>query len=813
MQDFEKLGAFYLGKTYDLDARRRGEELVLYDSRDLVTHGVCVGMTGSGKTGLCIAIIEEAAIDGVPSIVIDPKGDLSNLLLTFPQLRPEDFAPWVNSDDARRKELDPAAYAAKQAETWKKGLAEWGQDAARIQRLRDAADFTIYTPGSSAGTPVSVLKSFSPPPPEIADDSELMQERVATTATSLLGLVGIDADPLQSREHILIATILGQAWAKGESLDLPAMIHRIQEPPVERIGVMEVETFYPAKERFALAMQLNNLVASPGFARWMEGDALDVGSLLHTPAGKPRVSIFSIAHLNDAERMFFVSMLFNEVLAWVRTQSGTTSLRALVYMDEIAGYFPPVANPPSKQPLLILMKQARAFGVGLLLATQNPVDIDYKGLANAGTWFIGRLQTERDKMRVLDGLEGAAAGASAKFDRSRIEQMLSQLGSRVFLMNNVHEDAPEVFEVRWVLSYLCGPLTRNQIRQLAQSAEPARTAMPAEAEPAPVAAAPVMQAARGAASQRPILPPGIQQSFAPVGAKAAPESLQYRPMLFAQASVYYADAKLGIAQEEDVACLVPLGGRSVVDWEAARETNLLAEDLEDDPAEGAAFASLPAEAGKEKSYSVWQKGFADLLYRSRSLSLFKHATTKLTSRPGESERDFRLRVSQACREARDAQAEKLRAKYAPKLSVLQERLRRAQQALAVQEQQASQAKLSTFAQVGSAILSAFLGRKVASAGNVGRASTAVRGVGRSMKESGDVRRAAEDIDAVRGQINELEQQFERELDEIEGKVDPATAELETLEVRPKKANIQVKACRLCWAPYILKDGTQTPAWL
>ncbi|MFT3891544.1 MAG: DUF87 domain-containing protein [Anaerolineales bacterium] len=464
MDDYEKLGSFYLGRVYDLDAQKAKDELLLYNSKDLTTHAVCVGMTGSGKTGLCMALIEEAAIDGVPAILIDPKGDLANLLLTFPQLQGQDFLPWINQDDARQKGMTEEDYANKQAETWKNGLASWLQSGERIQRLRDAVDLRIYTPGSSAGIPVSILKSFAAPAPAIRDDNDLLRERISTTATSLLGLVGIEADPVQSREHILLSTILDNTWRQGVDMDLAALIQQVQKPPVNKIGVLDLESFYPEKERFGLVMALNNLLASPGFNAWLNGVPLDIGQLLYTPSGKPRVAIFSIAHLSDPERMFFVSLLMNQVLSWMRGQSGTTSLRALVYMDEIFGYLPPLGNPPSKLPMLTLLKQARAFGVGMVLATQNPVDLDYKALSNIGTWFIGRLQTERDKERLLDGLESAAAGA--QFNRSQIEKILSSLGNRVFLMNNTHEDAPELMQTRWVMSYLRGPLTRDQIKVL-----------------------------------------------------------------------------------------------------------------------------------------------------------------------------------------------------------------------------------------------------------------------------------------------------------------------------------------------------------
>jgi hypothetical protein len=478
--DYEKLGQFYLGREYDLEKKTStGKNLVLYDSKDLVTHAIVVGMTGSGKTGLCIDLIEEAAIDGVPAIAIDPKGDLTNLLLTFPDLRPEDFRPWINEDDAARKGLAPDDYAKQQADLWRTGLESWGEDGERIRRLKAAADFAIYTPGSTAGIPVSIVRSFAAPHPALRDDAELFRERVATTATSLLALIGIAADPVKSREHILLSTLFTAAWTAGQDLDLEKLVEQVQKPPMGRIGALDLEKFYSAKDREDLALRINGLIAAPGFAGWLQGEPLDVGAFYRTPAGKPRVSIFSIAHLSDGERMFFVALLLNEIYGWVRTQSGTTSLRAVLYMDEIFGFFPPVAEPPSKRPMLNLLKQARAFGLGVVLATQNPVDLDYKGLANTGTWFLGRLQTDRDKQRVLEGLEGAAAAQSASFDRKSMGELLAGLTNRVFLMNNVHEDAPVVLESRWAMSYLRGPLTREQIKVLMKDRRPETAAAPA----------------------------------------------------------------------------------------------------------------------------------------------------------------------------------------------------------------------------------------------------------------------------------------------------------------------------------------------
>jgi hypothetical protein len=795
MTDFEKLGVFYLGRPYDLDAKRPKDGLVLYDSRDLVTHAVCVGMTGSGKTGLCLSLLEEAAIDGIPALVIDPKGDLGNLLLTFPDLAPGDFRPWVNEDDARRKGMAPDAFAAAEAEKWRKGLAEWGQDGARIGRLRDAADMVIYTPGSRAGVPVSVLRSFDAPPPEVVDDTDLMRERVTTTATSLLGLVGIDADPIKSREHILLSTLLDTAWRNGQALDVAALIQQVQQPPIARVGVLEMEAFFPQKDRFEFAMALNNLLAAPGFSAWMEGEPLDVQRLLYTPKGKPRLAVFSIAHLNDAERMFFVSLLLNQALGWMRSQSGTTSLRALIYMDEIFGYLPPVSNPPSKIAMLTLLKQARAFGVGMVLATQNPVDLDYKALSNAGTWFIGRLQTERDQMRVLDGLEGASASGGGGFDRQGMGRVISALGNRVFLLHNVHEDAPETFETRWAMSYLRGPLTRTQIKTLMdpRRAEFEGTASAgAAAQPAP--GAPRAFATAPAVSARWILPPEIPQFFAPAPGKAT-----YAPMLVGAAQVRFTDAKTGVDESRDVVLVTPITEDAVpVDWSAATEADFAVRDLSKDAPAGATFAELPGSAQKTKSYAEWTKSFTAWLTKEQSLELLRSDSLDLVSRPGEREGDFRVRLQQAARERRDEQVTKLRQKYAPKVAALQERLRRADQEIKKQEEQASESKMSTAISFGTTLLGAVFGRKTLSAGNLSKAGTAMRGVGRSMKESQDVSRAQENKAALEAQLQEIETSLQADVAASEAAHNPLTEPLERVALKPRRGGVQVQLVALTW---------------
>ncbi|RMF72452.1 MAG: ATP-binding protein, partial [Acidobacteria bacterium] len=525
MKAYEKLGAFYLGRTWDPERSEPRAETLLYDSRDLTTHAVCLGMTGSGKTGLCVALVEEAAIDGIPVIAIDPKGDLGNLLLTFPKLRPADFAPWIDEGEARRHGVDPATWARRTAARWKRGLAEWDQDGTRIARLREAADFAIYTPGGGGGRPLSVLRSLAPPSREVLADPDARRDRVSGAVTALLTLLGVDADPLRSREHVLCASILEHVWGEGRALDLPQLIRLVQKPPFERIGVLDLDAFFPPDDRFELAMAINALVASPGFSGWLEGEPLDIDRLLYTAEGRPRVSILSIAHLDDRERAFFVTALLHELIGWMHDQPGTSSLRALLYIDEVFGMLPPTAMPPTKTPLLRLLKQARAFGLGLVLATQNPVDLDYKALSNIGTWFLGRLQTERDKARVLDGLEGTDVVARG-FDRAQTARLLSGMPSRVFLMHDVHEDAPALFHVRWVMSYLRGPLTTPQIRRLAGTGSPAPSAA---AEPPGTAAA-----------ARPVLPPGVDEEFlAPRRPLPGGARLVYRPRLLGAVRLHW----------------------------------------------------------------------------------------------------------------------------------------------------------------------------------------------------------------------------------------------------------------------------------
>ncbi|MBN1916354.1 MAG: ATP-binding protein [Verrucomicrobia bacterium] len=812
MQDIEKLGAFYLGRVYDHLANRTTDDVLLYDSKDLTTHAVCVGMTGSGKTGLCVTLLEEAAIDGIPSICIDPKGDLTNLALAFPELRPSDFRPWIDEAEAARKGATPDAYAESTAGLWRRGLADWGQDPARIARLKAAADVSIYTPGANAGLQLSVLRSFSAPSPAVAGDPTALRDRIMSAVSGLLALVGLSADPIKSREHILISNILHHAWQKGESLDIAGIIRAIHQPPFDVVGVFDIESFFPAADRMALAMRINNLLASPGFSAWMEGEPLDIQRLLFTTDGKPRISILSIAHLSDPERMFFVTILLNELVAWMRVQSGTSSLRALLYMDEIFGYFPPTAMPPSKIPMLTLLKQARAFGLGTVLSTQNPVDLDYKGLANAGTWLIGRLQTERDKARVMEGLEGALLSQGTAFDRGEIEARLAGLGNRVFLMRNVHEEQLVLFQTRWALSYLRGPMTLPQIALLTQAH---KDSIPRQA-PTPSAQPAALAPAQKAEAEKPIVPSTMEELYLKPSMSVfqTGSTITYRAAALGVVHLHFVDAKrkLDVWQTRSYSAPFSSDGSQAL-WEDAAVHADLKPYLESTGMAKAQFQPPAAGALRGDNVASWRSSLAKFLHRTAALDLIECRDPKAVSHPGESEGDFRSRVSLAVREERDARIEKLRKKYAPRLASLQERLLRADQRIQREQSQVSSQKMDTALSVGSTVLGALFGRKTVSTGTIGRAATTMRRAGKISKEKRDVEQATKARLAIQERLGKMEAEFNQEIARIQDELDVSQMKLQRIEVRPRKSDITVETTALLWLPFQASSGSgQQPAY-
>lgn len=792
--NYEQLGVFYLGREVDAATMEEKEQLLLYDSSDMTTHAVIVGMTGSGKTGLGVGLIEEAAIDGIPVLAIDPKGDLGNLALTFPELRGQDFAPWVDPREAEQKGMSTAEYGQQQADLWRKGLADWHQEPSRIQRFRDAAEVAVYTPGSSAGRPISVLRSFAAPPAAVLADSDLFNERLTTTASSLLTLVGADTDPL-GREHILLTSILEHAWRESRDVDLVELVQAIQQPPLKKLGVMDIDTVFPAKERLKFAMAINAVMAAPTFAAWTQGEPLDVQQLLYDPNGRARVAVVTLAHLSDSERDFFMSLLLNEVVSWTRSQTGTSSLRAMVYIDELFGFLPPVSEPPTKKPLLTLLKQARAFGVGLTLATQNPVDIDYKALSNAGTWFIGRLQTERDKKRLVDGLTAAAPGSSNVND---LNDIIGRLGKRTFLLHNVHEAHPAVFRTRWVLSYLAGPMSRDQIRLLSQptGAPPLHTDTASNTNTAALATS---ESAPAVATAAPFINGDVPQLFVP--AQRTGEHVSYFPQVLAAADVHYSNKTHDVNEDLRHLRLAELNeGIVALDWNESDKLHIELDALHRNATPGITFQALPDITLDAKACKQWSTLFQRWLRTDGALIRYRFAPLKLVSQQGESEQAFRLRCTQILREQRDVEKEKIRKKYNSKLQTLERRRLSREQALESRAQKAQSSQMDALVTMGSTILGAFMNKRSPSSSSIG---TAVRRGSRVNQSRGDVARAREALAQTNEEIAALERALQAELDQLASQ--RAHAEelaLNEVSIKPTIRDIAIRFVGIAWVPYV-----------
>jgi len=821
MTELERKASFYLGKAYDLERQSiQHDQPILYDARDLTTHAVCIGMTGSGKTGLGVTLLEEAALDGIPSIVIDPKGDMTNLLLTFPELRPKDFEPWVNVDDARRKGLSVSEYAASIARLWRKGLEEWGQSPERIRRLQDAADFCIYTPGSKAGIPVSLLQAFRPPALDWDAHEDELREAIADTASGLLALVDIEADPLQSREHILLSHIFEHAWRGGRELSLPDLIQAIQNPPIDTLGVFSLDTFYPRDDRFQLAMTINRLIAAPSFASWLEGMPLDISQIIRTPEGKPRVAIFYIAHLNEAERLFFVTLLLQQVIGWMRRLSGTTSLRCLLYFDEVFGYFPPhPANPPTKRPILTLLKMARAFGVGVMLTTQNPVDLDYKGLTNAGTWFIGKLQTDRDKMRVLEGMTGVVTEFGTTLDRSYLDRAISSLGSRVFLLHNVHNDRPILYHTRWAMSYLRGPLTRAQVQQLMASQgrlNDQKTPQPKSPLPqrGQSVSPPPTRFLEGYIPSPPRVHARVAQYFGQIdipreraelaltrqlGARPDTTSIRlvYEPFLLGVAEVRYLSQATSTSQR--FTCLLPLPeGPKVIEWEPWTNDGFDAEMLSDSPYNDALYATLPEGMTSSPPYTQFRRDWVNYLYHEKTLQAFQNNRLRIRSKIGEDRQEFALRCQQVAETKMNAEITRVQSSYEKKIATLRDRLDREERELEQDRTEYEGRKQEELLSAGESLLSMFLGR---------RRSTLISSASRrrrlTAQAKADVKESEETIKALQQDINKLEQDRDRALEQIRQEWREAAQAIDQVAIRPRKSDIEVEMFGIAWMPFWL----------
>jgi hypothetical protein len=827
---------FYLGRAYDPIKKTAATESVFYDPADLTTHAVVTGMTGSGKTGLCIALLEEAALQSIPAIIIDPKGDLTNLLLHFPDLAPQDFQPWIDPEVARRagKTLDQVAIDASMS--WREGLDEWGVTQERLLALKNAAQFAIYTPGSDAGIPVSVLSSLAAPALAWKENRESLREKISSTVTALLGLVGYeDIDPLRTREHILLANIFESAWSQGKDVELSELILQTQTPPFEKLGAFPVDTFFPAKDRMELAMVLNNILAAPAFETWREGQSLDVQKMLYTEDGRPRHNIFYLAHLSDAERMFFVTLLLSAVESWMRTQSGSTSLRALLYMDEIYGYMPPQRNPPSKQPLLRMLKSARAFGLGLLLATQNPVDVDYKALSNAGTWFIGKLQTEQDKNRLLDGLESSTGGVS----RNIFDKLISSLGKRVFVLHNVHAKQPELFQTRWAMNFLAGPLTRSQIPALNRLAgatvsdpimdvddtrpsKPVTATSPAtsiaDMHPATVmATAPLPRAAASnippdGSITKPPIPAWIKEYFLPqnyslpeafsaaqqiMPSEVMIEGVVYRPSLLASAHVRILDRKLGVDSEIVRTALVStLEKRGSVRWEDHLYNGPALDNIDTTAVPSARFGTIDSPLNDTKLMTSLQKDFTDWVYRTSSVKARANQALKVFAGPDVSQAEFMTACAEAAREARDAEIAKRTGTIDRQIKTLEDKLAREERELREDEAELANRKIEEAGTHLENITGLFGGRRKAS-----RLSSSLTKRRMTEQAKSDVEESLTAIDEFNRQLKELTRRREEVVNELNEKWGQVVGQTSEVIVAPKKTDVFVNLFGVAWMPY------------
>ncbi|MGB1226908.1 MAG: helicase HerA domain-containing protein [Poseidonibacter sp.] len=785
--DYEKLKLFYIGKE-KIDEQTTVP--LIYKNKDLRTHAAIIGMTGSGKTGLGISLLEEAAIDNIPSIIIDPKGDMGNLLLTFPNLKGEDFKPWIEEQDAINNGLSIDEQAQKTAQLWEKGITGDFQSKERIAKLKNSADFSIYTPGSTAGIPISILSSFKAPGKEVLEDHDLLTSLVNSTVSSLLSLVDIKNDS-SSKENILLSSIFMNAYTKEKDLSLEELITLIVTPPFSKVGIFDLETFFAQEQRLKLALKLNTIIANPSFKNWIEGEPLDISNLLYDENGKAKVSIFSISHLDDAQRMFFVSLLLNQMLSWMRRQEGTSSLKALLYMDEIFGYFPPSKNPPSKQPMLTLLKQARSFGVGVILSTQNPVDIDYKGLSNIGTWFIGRLQTKQDKEKVIDGLSSASQGT---VDKKQLLNTISSLEKRTFIMKNINDDGIKIFKTRWVLSYLKGPISKDDIKKLmSEKIAKLKITLSKISTNEKIVKKQEKQSTLNDYI-KPILPNIIEQKYS-YYSQSDEYSLQ--PYLLCSSSINFVNTSKNIDKKEEIKCKIYLD-KNIDEINFEEKEAIENDSFENKNRTNSIFYELPSFLQNEREIKKIEKEFSNYLYRNEKLSLFKNNSLKLTSKQEESLNDFRLRIQDRLNEKIDEEVEKLQTRFEKNQDSLEKKLDKLYVKLEKEKDQATAKTTNTLISIGSSILGAFFGKSVLSKTNIGKVARGAKGASAILKERSDIKFVEEDIQNLNIEIEELEETLIEKVEQINKEYSISNYEIEEFNINLRRKDIYNTKIEILW---------------
>ncbi|MGJ0357686.1 ATP-binding protein [Aliarcobacter cryaerophilus] len=779
--DYEKLKLFYIGKE-KIDGQITP---LVYQNKDLLTHAAIIGMTGSGKTGLGITLLEEAAIDAIPSIIIDPKGDMTNLLLNFPELNPSDFEPWLDDSEVSNSGGTKEELAIKVSNSYKEGIQRDFQDLSRVKKLKDSADFTIYTPGSSAGVQVSILSSFKAPTIEILEDMELFSNIINSTVHSILSLIDNKSDET-SKESILLASIFTNYFKEQKDLTLEELITLIVTPPFSKIGVFDLETFFPQSDRLKFALKINTIIASPSFSSWLEGESLDISKMLYSQSGKAKVNIFSIAHLNDSQRMFFVTILLNQILAWMRRQEGTTSLKALLYMDEIFGYFPPQANPPSKQPMLTLLKQARSFGIGVILSTQNPVDIDYKGLSNIGTWFIGRLQTKQDIEKVIDGLSSASENG---LNKQELSLALGTLAKRNFIMKNINEESIKTFETRWALSYLKGPLSKDAIKKLMENKKNNSTKNLEEKNSE--VNEPFIDVSKG--KSKPIIVSNIKEKYSYSSQNNAYYMQGY--LLFS-CNVHYLYTLKNVDLKEHINFKIYLDEKaSQINFDERED--VLTDTFDEKEKPNSFYYELPSFIQNEKELKLLERDFTDYVYRNFKLTLYKNDTLKISSKQYESLDDFKIRIQDRLNEQIDEKIENLKQKFEKENTLLEQKISKLFEKLKKEEQDALSATTNSIISIGTSILGAFFGKSSKTA-IVSKVATSSRGVSKALKERSDIKTVQGEIDALQSLQDGLEEKLKIEIEKINDEFNISKYTIEEFFIKPKRTDIYDIKIELLW---------------
>lgn len=758
-----------------------GEAVHLKADR-LRTHGVIVGMTGSGKTGLGLVLLEELLEARVPVIAIDPKGDLGNLGLLFPEFKPDDFAPWVGKDDPE-----------KVAQKWQTGLLRGKITGAQVRALKDGIDLAVYTPGSTAGLPIDLLGLLSAP----KDMSQDLTDAVEAAVSGLMGLAGKKTDPVRDPAHVVLSRILHDAWKAGESIDLSTLVLRLVDPPFAKVGVFPLDRFFPPDDRMDLAMAFNAILSAPSFGAWRTGVHLDPARLLDADGDRTPVSVFALAHLEEAERQFFVSLLLSRLLSWSRAQPGTDGLRALVFLDEASGYIPPHPyNPPSKAPLLTLMKQARAVGLGVVLSTQNPVDLDYKALSNAGTWCIGRLTTKQDRDRLLKGI-----------DARDLDSAVAKLEKRQFVLHEIGRGAPQVFGSRHAMAYLRGPLTQSEFGAL-NELWGKDVAAAAQTSPAGPSAAPSPQGGQDDLLPAPpvlegtparYLDPRVVFSARFEGAFdrfAEPASdghpLTYRPALRAEVDLRFDETKGGFVLDETLHRVwFPLGKDGLS--EAPLAVALEEADLLDAAPDNARFALLPEWLDTAREVKSVARRLKDDIYRSESRGQFINPELKLYAHAEESEEEFRARCEKAVEDLIDEAAAKLKESFEKKADRLEDRLEKKRAQHAELKGVARSRQLEEVVNLGATVLSFFGGRSR-------RLTSAMTKRRQSSQAAARVDRLEGEIEGLEDDAIALEQELEVKLATIEEDNRAALDATEAREVRLEKSDVGAPRLEILWVP-------------